>query len=103
VRPVPRPPAPPPTPLTPVDLLSAPELAALDLLHHAMHVAGLALIAQYPHLLGDEYGLVRHDGDAVAELAERLLRRARALDDIIGRYRRAVANANRPGNDDVPF
>ncbi len=102
MRSVPRPPQPLP-PVTPVDLLSAPELAALDLLHHAMHVAGLALIAQYPHLLGDEYGRARHDGDAVAELAERLLRRARALDDIIGRYRRAVAKANQPGNDDVPF
>jgi|HubBroStandDraft_1064217.scaffolds.fasta_scaffold11471_2 hypothetical protein len=46
---------------------------------------------------------VPHYGDAVAELAERLLRYTRALDDILGRYRRAVANANRPGNDDLPF
>ena len=100
----PRPSPPPATPLTPVDLLAAPELAALDLLGHAVNVAGLALIAQYPHLLGDEYGRVRHDGDAVAELAERLLRRARALDDVIGRYRQAVANAQRPDNDDdLPF
>lgn len=96
-------PPPPPT-LTPLELLGAPELAALDLLHHAVHVVGLALIAQYPHLLGDDYGRVRHDGDVVAELAERLLRRAGALDDIIGRYRQAVANAQRPDNDDdLPF
>jgi hypothetical protein len=92
------------TPLTPVDLLAAPELAAIDLLDHAVHVAGLALLAQYPHLLGDEYGRVPHDGDAVAELAERLLRRARALDRVIARYRRAVANAQRAdSNDDLPF
>lgn len=103
MTPVLRPAMAPTTTLTPVDLLAAPELAALDLLRHAIHVAGLALVAQYPHLLGDEYGRVRHDGDAVAELAERLLRRARALDDILGRYRTAVANGNRPGNDDLPF
>lgn len=94
-----------PTPLSPVDLLGAPELAAIDLLHHALHVVGLALLAQYPHLLGDEYGRVRHDGDAVAQLAERLLRRARDLDDVIGRYRQAAANAQRPhdNDDDLPF
>jgi hypothetical protein len=86
-----------------VDLVSAPELAALDLLTHAVHVAGLALIAQYPHLLGDEQGRVRHEGDPVAELAERLLHRARNLDDVIGRYREAIANAHRPADDDLPF
>jgi hypothetical protein len=90
-------------PLSPVDLLGAPELAALDLLRHAVHVAGLALIAQYPHLLGDQYGRVRHDGDAAAHLAERLLRRAHALDEIIARYRRAVANSNPTTVDDLPF
>lgn len=96
-------PPPPPT-LTPLELLGAPELAALDLLHHAVHVVGLALLAQYPHLLGDEYGRVRHDGDPVAQLAQRLLGRARALDDLIARYRHAVANAQRPDNDDgLPF
>jgi hypothetical protein len=103
VKPSARPKAPAAPPLTPIDLLGAPELAALDLLHHAVHVVGLALIAQYPHLLGDEYGRVRHDGDAVAELADRLLRRAGALDDVIGRYRQAIVNANRPDNDDLPF
>ena len=92
------------TTLTPVDLLGAPELAALDLLHHAVHVVGLALLAQYPHLLGDQYGRVCHDGDPLAQLAQRLLGRARALDDVIHRYRQAVANANRPdNNNDLPF
>ncbi len=91
-------------PITPVDLISAPELAALDLLTHAVHVAGLALLAQYPHLLGDEHGLVRHHGDPVAELAERLLHRAHALDDVIARYREAIANAHpHAANDDLPF
>ena len=95
---------PPPVPLTPNILLAAPELAALEMLGHAVHVVGLALIAQYPNLLGDEYGLVRHDGDAVSELAEKLLRRAHALDDVIGRYRRAVASAQRTNyDDDLPF
>jgi len=104
VKPSARPAAPAAPPLTPVDLLGAPELAALDLLHHAVHIVGLALLAQYPHLLGDQDGRVRHDGDPVAELAERLLRRAGALDDVIGRYRHAVANAQRPDNDDdLPF
>jgi len=94
----------PAPPLTPIDLLGAPELATLDLLGHALHVAGLALLAQYPHLLGDEYGRIRHDGDIVAQLAEQLLRRARALDDVLRRYRQAVANANRPdGHDDTAF
>lgn len=93
-----------PTPLSPVDLLGAPELAAIDLLHHALHVVGLALLAQYPHLLGDEYGRVRHDGDALAQLAERLLRRARDLDHVIDRYRHAAANAQRHDtDDDLPF
>lgn len=86
-----------------MDLVAAPELAALDLLHHAMHVAGLALIAQYPHLLGDEYGRVRHDGDVVAELAERLLHRAHDLDHVIAAYREAIANAHPPADDDLPF
>lgn len=91
-------------PITPEDLISAPELAALDLLSHAMHVAGLALLAQHPHLLGDEHGLVQHHGDPVAELAERLLHRARALDDVIARYREAIANAHSAAvNDDLPF
>lgn len=92
-----------PTPLTPVDLLDAPQLAALDLLRHAVHVTGLALIAQHPHLLGNEQGLVCHDGDLVAELAERMLRRARALDHSIARYREAIADANRADDQDLPF
>jgi hypothetical protein len=69
-----------------------------------VHVVGLALIAQHPHLLGDEYGRVRHHGDAVAALAERLLRRASALDDAIDRYRQVVATAQRADHDDdLPF
>ena len=78
-------------------------LGAIDA-EHAEQVHGSGC----PHCGGAldraDYGRVRHDGDAVAELAERLLRRARALDDVIGRYRQAVANAQRPDNDDdLPF
>jgi hypothetical protein len=75
----------------------------LEVLSHAIHVAWLTLIAQYPHLLGDEYGRVRHDGDAGAELAERLLHRARALDAIVDRYRQTVALVNRTPDNDLPF
>jgi hypothetical protein len=39
-------------------------------------------------------------GDPVLQPAEPLLRRARALDDVVRRYRRLVANANRPDLDD---
>jgi hypothetical protein len=98
-----RPPSPPPEPITPGDLQGAPELAVLDLLGHAVHVTGLALIAQHPHLLGDEHGLVRHHGDAVAALAEKLLHRAHQLDAAIRRYRKAVANACDTPDDDLPF
>jgi hypothetical protein len=54
------------------------------------------------HLLGDEHQMDRYDTtrDPVVQLAEQLLRRARALDDVVRRYRRLVANANRPELDD---
>jgi hypothetical protein len=86
------------------DLIAAPELAALKLLDHALHVATLAVLAQYPHLLGDEYGQVRHDGDPVALMAERLLDATAKLRPVLELYRRAVVDARHDrDDDDLPF
>jgi hypothetical protein len=83
------------------DLVAAPELAALDMLAHGVHVACLAIIARYPHLLGDESGRVLHDGDNAAKLAERIIRRAGALETVVARYRQAIADAHRSRENDL--
>lgn len=86
------------------DLIAAPELAALELLDHALHLAVLAVVAQYPHLLGDESGHVRHHGDSLAAMAERLLNATAALRPVLERYRVAVVDARHDANDDdLPF
>jgi len=93
-----RPPA-----LTLVDLLNAPELALLDVLDHALHVARVAIIAQHPHLLGDESGRVCTDGDPIAQGAAEIIDRAFDLAIALRRYRRAIANASTLRDDDFPF
>lgn len=100
-----RQPTPPATPALGLgELIAAPELAALDLLDHALRVATLAVLAQHPHLLGDEYGRVAHDGDPVAATAERWVLAMAKLRPILEHYRRAVVDAcHDRGNDDLPF
>lgn len=90
-------------PLTLVEILNAPELAALDVLTHAAHIATVALIAQHPHLLGDEYGRQCLDGDPVAQRAAGLIEHAFALSGAVRRYRSALANAATLRDDDFPF
>lgn len=85
------------------DLIAAPELAALELLDHALHIAVLALVAQYPHLLGDESGQVRHHGDPLAAIAECLLDATAMLRPILERYRLALAARHDGNDDDLPF
>ncbi|MGH7440638.1 MAG: hypothetical protein ACRENE_33520 [Polyangiaceae bacterium] len=92
-----------PAALSLVDLLNAPELAVLDVLDHALHVARVALIAQHPHLLGDECGRVCHDGDRIARRAAELIDRALDLSGAVRRYRRAITNATALRDDDFPF
>jgi hypothetical protein len=90
-------------PIMPQDLIGAPELAALDMLAHCVHVACLAIIAQYPHLLGDESGRVLHHGHKVAKLAEQLIHRAGSLENIVASYRLAIADAHRSRDEDLLF
>jgi hypothetical protein len=86
-----------------VELLNAPELAVLDVLDHALHVARVALIAQYPHLLGDECGRMHLDGDPIAQSAADLIDQAFDVSIVLRRYRRAIANATTVRDDDFPF
>ena len=91
------------SPLMLVDLLNAPELAVLDVLQHAVHVARVALIAQHPHLLGDERGQMHLDGDPIAQSAAEIIDRAFDLSVALQRYRRAIANATDLRDDHFPF
>jgi hypothetical protein len=85
------------------DLIETPELAALELLGHALQVATLAALAQYPHLLGDEYGRIRHDGDPLATMAESMLDAIAKLRAVLDGYRRLVVDARHRRDDDLPF
>jgi hypothetical protein len=89
--------------LTLVDLLNAPELAMLDVLDHAVHVARVALIAQHPHLLGDEFERLGTDRDPIAQGAAEIIDRALGLSFALRRYRRAITNASTLHDDDFPF
>ena len=80
------------SPPTLTAILNAPELAALAVLVHAVHVANVALIAQHPHLLADERERVCHDGDPIAQRAAKLIDGAFDLSRAVGRYRPAIAN-----------
>jgi hypothetical protein len=89
--------------LTLTDVLNAPELALLDVLAHAAHIANVALIAQHPHLLGDEHGRVCLDGDLMAQRAAEIIDRAFDLSGAVRRYRQAIANVTTLRDDDFPF
>jgi len=92
-----------PAVLTLEEVLQAPELAALDLLAHALNVVRVAIVAQHPYLLGDERGCVDLDSDPIAQLADRLLEHAFPLEHILRRYRAAIANTIRRTGDEFPF
>ena len=89
--------------LTLVDVLNAPELAVLDVLDHAAHLANAALVAQHPHLLADQRERGRHDGDRIAQVAADVIDCAFALSRAVRRYRAAIANASALRDDDFPF
>jgi hypothetical protein len=90
--------------LSPFDVIAAPELAALALLEHAIHVARIALLAQHVELL-DPDAPCRGKAQPGAELTNRFLARAYDLSAVIRRYRAAVGQAaasidpSRPHND----
>jgi len=76
--------------LTPERLVFAPELAALDSLDHALHVALLVLIAAHPSLIDPDRPLGRGCVTKTHLLAHRILCRARNLPDLLRDYREAV-------------
>jgi hypothetical protein len=88
------------------DLVLAPELAAIILLEHALEVATHALVAEHPTLI-DDFARARDDAPVMA-LAYRICLRARALEDVLRRYRRAVTDLARlhaadARQEDLPF
>jgi hypothetical protein len=89
--------------LTLADVLNAPELAVLDVLEHAAHLAKVALIAQHPYLLGDENGQSVHDRGSIGQHAAEVIDCAFALSRAVHRYRVAIANASTLRDDDLPF
>jgi hypothetical protein len=89
--------------LTLVDVLNAPELAVLDVLDHAAHLANAVLIAQHPHLLVGEHERSAQDGDPVGQHAAEVIDCAFALSRAVRRYRVAIANASTLRDDDFPF
>jgi hypothetical protein len=89
--------------LTLVDVMNAPELAVLDVLEYAAHLAKVALIAQHPHLLGDESGRSAIDGDPIGQHAAEVIDCTFALSRALRRYRVAIANASALRDDDLPF
>jgi len=94
-----------PTPPTVPELVLSPELAAVFLLEHALHVACATLLAEHPTLI-DDYAQARHH-DPVVALALQTCRRAHALQDTLRRFRAAARAAfdaaSAPDSDDLPF
>jgi hypothetical protein len=82
-------------------LLIAPEIIVVDLVDHALHALGLALLAEHP-LIDDDSAA--HDDAPVQRRARALLRRARALRRAIDDYRTQVEHVLRPPDEpDLPF
>ena len=82
-------------------LLIAPEIIVVDLVDHALHALGLALLAEHP-LIDDDSAA--HDDAPVQRRARALLRRARALRRAIDDYRTQVERVLRPPDEpDLPF
>lgn len=93
-----------PAPPTVPDLVLAPELAAIILLEHALDIAVLALVAEYPTLI-DDFARER-DADPAVSLALTICRRSGNLQDTLRRYRGAMRDAARSAvahEDDLPF
>jgi hypothetical protein len=63
----------------------------------------VALIAQYPHLLGDPAACLDPDGDPIAQAAFDVLERAFDLSAALRRYERQIANASTLRDDDFSF
>ncbi len=92
---------PPPAAPTVTDLETAPELAAVILLEHALDVVREALLAEHPTLI-DDFRRPEDDGP-VLSLANTICLRAPNLRDALRRYRRAVrlATSSTQRNDDA--
>jgi hypothetical protein len=78
--------------LSPFDLMDAPELAALALLEHAIHVARIALLAQHVELL-DPDAPTQREPQPGGSLTTAFFARSYDLAVVIRRYRAAIANA----------
>lgn len=72
---------------TPDKLVDAPELAVFAILEHTLRIAGLALLAAQPAILGEPPAW-RLTPDVLA--AKRVLRRVRHLENAIDRYQQLV-------------
>jgi hypothetical protein len=72
--------------------MGAPELAALAILEHAIHVASLAMLAEHPELL-DPDPPFRHEPEPGAHITTPFFARAHALSIVIRRYRTAITRA----------
>jgi hypothetical protein len=89
--------------LSPFDVMEAPELAALALLEHAIHVARIAVLAQHVELL-DPDAPPQREAQPGGQLTTAFFARAYELAVVIRRYRAvvALAAAGRDGSPDRP-
>ena len=81
------------------ELCSAPELAILAALEHALGLAILSLAVQYPELqldMGDD-----PPSDLLA--ASNVIDVAQALHDALNTYSRALSASHQIRSDDIPF
>ena len=86
---------------TPDILVSAPEMAAIRLLHEAIDAACFALLAEHPTLLSD---YITRPEPKTLSTARRVLSATSTLERAISRYVDAVQDAIRaPAFDDIPF
>lgn len=90
-----------PAVLSPFDVMDAPELAALALLEHAIHVARIALLAQHIELLDPDAPTQRQPQPG-GLLTTAFFARSYDLAVVIRRYRAAVAQAAAAGLDGSP-
>ena len=83
--------------LSPFDLMDAPELAALALLEHAIHVARIAVLAEHIELLDPDAPSER-DAHPADHLTSAFFARAYDLAVVLRRYRAAVTRAAARGD-----
>lgn len=93
------------TPLSPVDVVIAPELAALAIIDDAIDLALFALVAAQPPLVAEPPPYWVRDAHTPAmRIARALQRRAAQLQQLLRAYHAAVlAEAQDRGDQPLPF